>query len=118
MPLYEYRCRACGRSFEFLQKLHEPPVAVCPECGGELVKLLSAPAFQFKGSGWYATDYAKKSGGGSGGGGGEPSKSDAGQSGSSDAAPAAKSESSSESKPAAKADGPGSSSTPSSSGSD
>jgi putative FmdB family regulatory protein len=60
MPLYEYQCESCGRRSEVLQKLSDPPLAVCPHCGGALKKLLSAPAFQLKGSGWYATDYAKK----------------------------------------------------------
>lgn len=63
MPLYEYLCDSCSQRTEVLQRLDEPPLAVCPNCGGALRKLLSAPAFQFKGSGWYATDYAAKSGG-------------------------------------------------------
>jgi putative FmdB family regulatory protein len=62
MPLYEYLCEACGRRSEVLQRLDEPPLATCSECGGPLRKLLSAPAFQFKGSGWYLTDYARKTG--------------------------------------------------------
>jgi len=61
MPLYEYQCESCGRRTEALQRVDDPPLAECPECGGSLRKLLSAPAFQFKGSGWYATDYAAKS---------------------------------------------------------
>ena len=64
MPLFEYLCESCGRRTEALQRLVEPPLAVCPHCQGKLRKLLSAPAFQFKGSGWYLTDYARKSGGG------------------------------------------------------
>lgn len=60
MPLYEYRCRACGHQFEKIQKFSDPPLASCPECGGEVEKLLSAPAIQFKGAGWYITDYARK----------------------------------------------------------
>ena len=64
MPLYEYECLQCGRRTEVLQRLGEAPLAVCPECGGQVRKLISSPAFQFKGSGWYATDYATKKGGG------------------------------------------------------
>ncbi len=64
MPLYEYECDACGHRFERIQKFSDPPVEKCPTCGGKVRKLLSSPAIQFKGSGWYITDYAKKSGGG------------------------------------------------------
>jgi putative FmdB family regulatory protein len=61
MPLYEYRCEACGHQFERIQRFSDDPVTVCPSCGsGPVVKLLSSPAIQFKGSGWYITDYAKK----------------------------------------------------------
>ena len=61
MPLYEYECDACGRRFEVIQKFSDPPVEVCKECGkGPVRKLLSSPAIQFKGSGWYITDYAQK----------------------------------------------------------
>jgi putative FmdB family regulatory protein len=60
MPLYEYECDACGHRFEVIQKMTDPPVEKCPKCGGTVHKLHSAPAFQFKGSGWYVTDYAKK----------------------------------------------------------
>lgn len=66
MPLYEYECQNCGKRTELLQRFNDPPLAACPECGGEVKKLLSAPAVQFKGSGWYVTDYAGKKGGGSG----------------------------------------------------
>jgi putative FmdB family regulatory protein len=62
VPLYEYRCRACGHQFEKIQSFSAPEEKVCPVCGGEVEKLLSAPAVQFKGSGWYATDYAGKGG--------------------------------------------------------
>ena len=58
MPLYEYHCRKCGR-FETLQKFSDGPLAACPTCGGAVERLISAPAFQFKGSGWYVTDYGK-----------------------------------------------------------
>jgi putative FmdB family regulatory protein len=60
MPIYEYQCEACERRTEAIQRLDEPPLTICPHCGGPLVKLMSAPAFQFKGSGWYVTDYAGK----------------------------------------------------------
>jgi putative FmdB family regulatory protein len=60
MALYEYQCDQCGRRFEIIQKMSDPPVEKCPTCGGPVHKLQSAPAFQFKGSGWYVTDYARK----------------------------------------------------------
>lgn len=60
MPLYEYKCRKCALVHEVIQKVSDPPPAECPECGGRLKKVLSAPAIQFKGSGFYITDYAKK----------------------------------------------------------
>jgi putative FmdB family regulatory protein len=66
MPLYDYACRACGKTTEILQRFEDPPLTICPHCGGELKKLLSAPAFHLKGSGWYATDYGRKSGEGAG----------------------------------------------------
>jgi putative FmdB family regulatory protein len=101
MPLYEYECDACGKRFERIQKFSDPPVDVCPACGkGPVKKLLSSPAIQFKGSGWYITDYAKK---------GTPDSSttaSGSKSGPSDGSPAASGTgdaggSSSESKPAA-----------------
>ncbi len=61
MPLYEYRCSACGRTTETIQSLHDDPLTVCESCGGELKKQVSSPAFQFKGSGWYVSDYGKGS---------------------------------------------------------
>jgi putative FmdB family regulatory protein len=60
MPLYEYQCEACNHRFEAIQKFSDSPLETCPKCGGRLQKLIAAPAFQFKGSGWYITDYAKK----------------------------------------------------------
>lgn len=60
MPLYEYKCQKCASVFEVIQKISEPPLTECPKCGGRLKKVLSAPAIQFKGSGFYITDYAKK----------------------------------------------------------
>ena len=63
MPLYEYECSSCGHRFELIQRFADPPVETCAACGqGPVHKLLSAPAFHFKGTGWYVTDYAKKSG--------------------------------------------------------
>src|SRR5262249_55615151 len=61
MPLYEYQCDGkCGQRFELIQKFSDQPVDKCPNCGGPCHKLLSSPAIQFKGSGWYITDYARK----------------------------------------------------------
>src|SRR6187402_2183735 len=60
MPLYEYQCEKCAHRFEVIQKFSDAPIAVCPKCVGPVVKLLSSPAIQFKGSGWYITDYAKQ----------------------------------------------------------
>ena len=62
VPLYEYQCKKCHSLTERIQKFSDPPLTVCPHCGGELEQLLSAPAVQFKGSGWYVTDYSRKSG--------------------------------------------------------
>ncbi|MGH9200155.1 MAG: FmdB family zinc ribbon protein [Vicinamibacterales bacterium] len=59
MPLYEYQCEACGHRFEIIQKYSDAPIAVCPKCGGTVRKLFSSPAIQFKGSGFYITDYAR-----------------------------------------------------------
>jgi putative FmdB family regulatory protein len=60
MPIYEYKCQSCGERYEKLQKYSDPPCKKCPHCGGSLRKLISSPAIQFKGSGFYITDYAKK----------------------------------------------------------
>ena len=60
MPLYEYQCESCGHRFEVIQKFSDAPFEVCPKCGAKVHKLISSPAIQFKGSGWYITDYAKK----------------------------------------------------------
>ena len=65
MPLYEYQCDACGHRFERIQKYSDPIADTCPVCGGAVRKLMSSPAIQFKGSGFYITDYAKKDQGGS-----------------------------------------------------
>jgi putative FmdB family regulatory protein len=60
MPLYEYQCDECGHTFEKIQKFSDPLEDTCPKCGGPVRKLMSSPAIQFKGSGFYITDYAKK----------------------------------------------------------
>jgi putative FmdB family regulatory protein len=91
MPLYEYQCQNCGKKTEVIQRFDDAPLAACPSCGGEVKKLVSSPAFQFKGTGWYVTDYAGKKGGGphesksksegeGGGGGDKGEKSDKGDS--------------------------------------
>jgi putative FmdB family regulatory protein len=59
MPLYEYKCDKCGSLFEVIQKFSDEPLSVHDNCGGAVERLVSAPAIQFKGSGWYITDYAK-----------------------------------------------------------
>ncbi len=61
VPLYEYQCSKCQHRFELLQRFSDPQVTVCPRCGGEVQQIISPPAVQFKGSGWYVTDYARKS---------------------------------------------------------
>lgn len=82
MPLFEYQCEACGKRFELLQKFSDPSTAACA-CGGTAHRQLSAPAIQFKGSGFYITDYARKS---------APSESEKSDSKGSDDKPEAKSE--------------------------
>lgn len=96
MPLYEYQCEKCGR-FERIVKFSDPPLAACPTCGGPVAKLFSSPAIQFKGSGFYITDYAKKSSPESSGSKSSAEKSDksADKSGSSDKSSGEKSDKSS-----------------------
>ena len=65
MPLYEYRCKNCGHQFEKIQSFSAPDEKECPVCHGPVERLISPSALQFKGSGWYATDYASKSRGSS-----------------------------------------------------
>jgi putative FmdB family regulatory protein len=60
MPLYEYECDSCHHRFEVIQKFSDALIDTCPKCGSTVHKLMSSPAIQFKGSGWYITDYAKK----------------------------------------------------------
>ena len=82
MPLYEYECKKCHHRFERIVKFSDKPMKKCPDCGGAVEQLISAPAVQFKGSGWYVTDYAKKSGSAAsvGNSNGESSRSDSGDS--------------------------------------
>ena len=61
MPLYEYECLKCGRRTEKIENVDGPHLRKCPHCGGKVERLVTAPAIQFKGAGWYVTDYAKKS---------------------------------------------------------
>jgi len=102
MPLYEYQCDVCAHRFEVIQKFSDAPIEVSPKCGGAVDKLPSSPAIQFKGSGWYITDYARA---GKSDSAKVPSgKTDSGAS-SSDGGSAAKTESQSESKPESKPEG-------------
>ena len=78
MPIYEYRCTKCGHRFEAIQKVSDPPLAKCEKCKGKAERLVSSPAIQFKGSGWYVTDYARK------GAAGESAKSEGGEESSSE----------------------------------
>ena len=93
MPIYEYECLQCGKRTELLQRMDEAPMAACPHCGGEVRKLISAPAFQFKGSGFYKTDYVDKKSGSEG-----KSEGDSGSK------PETKSETKPESKPESKSE--------------
>jgi putative FmdB family regulatory protein len=68
VPLYEYECQACHFRFEKLQRLSDPPPKKCPECGGKIVQMMSTSSVQFKGSGWYVSDYQRKGLGGDGAG--------------------------------------------------
>ena len=103
MPIYEYRCEQCGTVVEKLQKFSDPPLTKCEECGGRLEKQISAPGLQFKGSGWYVTDYARSGNGKAG----TSEKSEKSSSSTETKSDSKKTESSSKSeskKPAAKAD--------------
>lgn len=62
MPIYEYQCQKCGTELEKRQSVTDEPLKICEECGGTLVKKISLSGFQFKGAGWYVTDYAAKNG--------------------------------------------------------
>jgi len=63
VPIYEYECSKCGHRFEVIQKVSDAPLKKCEKCKGKAERLISSPAIQFKGTGWYVTDYAKKSSG-------------------------------------------------------
>lgn len=80
MPLYEYRCDRCDQVFEVRQKFSDAPLTIHEDCGGEVERLLSPPALQFKGSGWYVTDYGRNGGSGKSNGSDKPDKSDKGES--------------------------------------
>ena len=97
MPVYEYKCDKCGETFEVRQKFVDEPLIVHEKCGGHVERLISAPTFQFKGSGWYVTDYAK---GGNGGSKKSESRSESKSESKSETKSETKSESKSESKPA------------------
>lgn len=71
MPIYEYRCKSCGNDFEVIQKFSDQPLKICKKCDGQLKRVLSPAALQFKGTGWYVTDYAH---GGNGDNGDKPPK--------------------------------------------
>lgn len=103
MPLYEYECDACHHRFEVIQKFSDPLIETCPKCGSTVQKLLSSPAIQFKGSGWYITDYARS---GKSDGGGAPGKDGASTSGdkTSDSTAETKSEPKAESKAESKSE--------------
>jgi len=104
MPLYEYECKQCHHRLEKIQSFNAPPEKVCPRCGGELERVISAPALQFKGAGWYVNDYAKAGGkaagatgteaGAGNASGGKPETKDAGSKSSGEAAAAGSSSSS------------------------
>jgi putative FmdB family regulatory protein len=113
MPLYEYQCEVCGHRFEVIQKYADAPIDTCPRCNGVVRKLFSSPAIQFKGTGWYVTDYARagKSDPGASGAssaksdsGGAESKGDSKSESKSDTKSDAKSESKTESKSETKSD--------------
>ena len=93
MPLYEYECKKCGHRFERIQKFSDPHVKKCTDCGGAVEQVISAPAVQFKGGGWYVTDYAKK------GSASSASSSDGDSGGKSDSKSDVKAESKKEDKP-------------------
>ena len=99
MPLYEYQCPQCGEREEIIQRVSDPPQPRCPKCGTEMKKLISAPAIQFKGSGFYKTDYASKSASASA----SETKSESKSETKSDTKTETKSESKTESKPETKA---------------
>ena len=98
MPLYEYECKKCHHRFERIQKFSDPYVKKCPDCGGPVELVVSAPAVQFKGSGWYVNDYAKKSSASSSSNGESGSKTESGSKSDSDSKIDSKSDAESKSK--------------------
>ena len=116
MQLYEYQCPNDGR-FEVIRKFSDPPLTACPTCGAEVHKLLSAPAIQFKGTGWYITDYARKGGSGESKSGGKDGGKDGGkEGGKGDSGAGEAGKSASAGGESAKSDSASSTATPSSSG--
>jgi len=97
MPLYEYKCHECGETFEIIQKFSDSPLSAHEGCGGEVERLISPSAFQFKGSGWYVTDYARNGTART-----ETSKGSEGSEAKPDAKPAAKTETAAPASPASK----------------
>jgi putative FmdB family regulatory protein len=108
MPLYEYACTRCGKRFEVRQKFSDEPVKTHEECGGEAERLLSTPSFQFKGTGWYVTDYGKSGGGKSPSNGNPDTKSE----GKSESKPDTKSDAKADAKPGSKSDAKSDSGSP------
>ena len=99
MPLYEYECKKCHHRFERIQNKFSDPAPACPKCQGEVEQLLHAPAVQFKGSGWYVTDYARGSSGGAAPKDGDKSAADKAGGDKSESKTESKSEAKSESEP-------------------
>lgn len=95
MPLYPYRCTKCGHRFEKIQHFNSEPEKVCPQCGGVLERVLTAPGLSFKGAGWYVNDYAAK---GSSSSSNSDSKAESKSDGKSDSKPETKSDTKSETK--------------------
>ena len=104
MPLYEYECTKCGHRFERIVKFSDPPITKCPKCKGKVEQMVSAPAIQFKGSGWYVTDYAKSGSSRPASDGGSSDRSERKAESKSDTKSDSKSESKSESKTESKSD--------------
>ena len=99
MPIYEYGCDACGKVIEVMQKFSDEPLKTCPDCSGQLTKLISRTSFQLKGTGWYVTDYARKPE--------SQSKSEGESKSAADSKSGADAKSGAESKPAAESSGSG-----------
>jgi putative FmdB family regulatory protein len=110
MPLYEYSCHRCGKTFEVRQKFADEPLTTHEECGGEVERLLSAPALQFKGTGWYVTDYARNGKGSNGSDKSDKSDKKSKSDGKTESKTESKSESKTESKSESKPTAPASSS--------